>query len=221
MPPRFHLVGDAALNIEWPQGPQANALARGLHASLLADPPVGYQESLPALQSLLVRFDPLTVDPKLLELALIERLQRLDSTSLKPGRLWRIPVCYNPECGLDIEALATAKKMTPERLAELHAAKTYTALFLGFLPGFAYLGGLDEALSAPRHEKPRTTVPSGSVALAGELTAIYPLESPGGWQIIGRTPVKMFDAARPEHSLLAPGDEIQFFPITLAAFASS
>ncbi len=221
MKPQIRLVGDAALALEWPAGGQANALARALHARIKAFSAPGVLESLPALQSLLVRFDPLRTDPDILKPLLMEFLNGLSGEEAPSGRNWRIPVCYHPDLAPDIEALAASTKMAVAQLVALHTGKDYTALFLGFLPGFAYLGGLDEALAAPRLARPRTSVPAGSVALAGGLTAVYPLESPGGWHLIGRTPVRMFDTSRPKPILLAPGDTVRFFPISRSEFEAS
>lgn len=220
MTPRFIPVGDSALSVEWPEGPKANAQALALKADLTAHHVQGVLESVPALRSLLLRFDPLLTDPAALEQDITQRLKEAASPQAAIGRSLRIPVCYDPELAPDLETLAKAKKMTADELVALHTGVEYTALFLGFLPGFAYLSGLPEALHTPRLETPRARVPAGSVALAGDMSAVYPLESPGGWHLIGRTPLKPFDAARAEPFLFAPGDRIGFFAIARSQFDS-
>jgi len=130
----------------------------------------------------------------------------------------RIPVCYEPAFALDLYEMAVRKHMQPEDIARLHYSKTYTVFMLGFLPGFAYMGTTVDELAMPRKSTPRASVKEGSVGVAGKQTGIYPLESPGGWNIIGQTPLKMFDVAKPEAVMLMPGDKIQFYPITGKVF---
>ena len=129
-------------------------------------------------------------------------------------RTLRIPVCYAKEFALDINDLAAQKNMAVEDVIGLHAAKTYRVYMIGFLPGFAYMGKVDERIATPRKPQPRTSVPAGSVGIAGEQTGVYPMASPGGWNIIGRTPLKLFDAKRDEPVLLQPGDDVSFYSIT-------
>ncbi|RKP58548.1 5-oxoprolinase subunit PxpB [Pararobbsia silviterrae] len=129
-----------------------------------------------------------------------------------PGRLIELPVHYGGVDGPDIEAVARHAGLSVEALIERHAQTEYTVYFLGFQPGFAYLGGLDPALAAPRRKEPRVRVPAGSVGIGGAQTGVYPTASPGGWQLIGRTPATLFDAERDPPSLLAPGDRVRFVP---------
>ncbi|MGI9161111.1 MAG: 5-oxoprolinase subunit PxpB [Saprospiraceae bacterium] len=135
-----------------------------------------------------------------------------------PARRLRIPVCYEPEYGPDLLTLAAQLEMRPAELVALHTATDYQVYMLGFLPGFAYMGILDEQIAAPRLPRPRRLAPAGSVGIAGRQTGIYPLDSPGGWNLIGRTPLRMFDAARAEPVYLRPGDEITFYPVSSAEF---
>ncbi len=125
----------------------------------------------------------------------------------------RIPVCYDTEYGPDLSELADMHRMSIEQLVELHTQAVYKVYMIGFVPGFAYLGGLDARLNSPRRSFPRQSVPSGSVGIAGMQTGVYPLETPGGWQLIGRTPVKLFDPNRTRPSMLKAGDEVEFYPI--------
>ena len=130
------------------------------------------------------------------------------------SRKLNVPVCYSVTFGLDLEALAKTKNVSVEELIRLHTSATYRVYMIGFLPGFAYMGKVDEKLAAPRKTEPRILVPAGSVGIAGEQTGIYPLNSPGGWNIIGRTPLKIFDADKTESVLFRPGDEVSFYSIT-------
>lgn len=132
-----------------------------------------------------------------------------------------IPVCYGGDCGPDLEAVAAHCRMTPDEVVARHQAGDYRVAMIGFAPGFAYLLGLDAALHMPRRASPRLRVPAGSVAIGGAQTGIYPSELPAGWQIIGRTPLTLFDAERDPPCLLAPGDQVRFEAIDAAAFAAA
>jgi inhibitor of KinA len=125
-----------------------------------------------------------------------------------------IPVCYGSQFGPDLEDVATIHKLTPQKVIELHSAATYKVYMIGFVPGFAYLGGMNEDIAMPRKQTPRSAIPAGSVGIAGKQTGVYPLETPGGWQIIGRTPLKMFDVRSSQPSLLKAGDNVVFKPIS-------
>ncbi|WP_434936902.1 5-oxoprolinase subunit PxpB [Luteimonas sp. SDU101] len=131
-----------------------------------------------------------------------------------------IPVCYHPSCAPDLEAVARRAGMPAAELAARHAAGDYRVAMIGFAPGFPYLLGLDPALAAPRHATPRVRVPAGSVGIAGEQTGIYPGDSPGGWQLIGRTPLALFDPRRDPPSLLQPGQRVRFVAVGLDAFTA-
>ena len=135
-----------------------------------------------------------------------------------PGRLVRIPVCYDPIVGLDSEEICIKKSLTLEALVQHHTSKVYRVYMIGFLPGFPYMGQVDEKIAFPRKPAPRPLVAKGSVGIAGYQTGIYPLASPGGWQIIGRTPFRLFDPQNPEVVSLRPGDQVQFSPISLQEF---
>ena len=134
-------------------------------------------------------------------------------------RTIEIPVCYTDPFALDSEALANYNKISVEELIRIHTASYYRIFMIGFLPGFAYMGQADEKISMPRKEIPRTRVPAGSVGIAGRQTGVYPLDSPGGWNIIGRTPLVLFDQNQKDPVVLQPGDEIKFYSITEDEFA--
>lgn len=129
-----------------------------------------------------------------------------------------IPVCYDLLLAPDLVALAEQHQLTVDEVIHIHTSQTYRVYMIGFLPGFAYMGSVDERIRTARKTSPRTTVPAGSVGIAGEQTGIYPLDSPGGWQLIGQTPLRLFDVTRANPCLLQPGDEVQFCPITLTEF---
>lgn len=151
----------------------------------------------------------------------IENILKQDFKQLKAkSRLLKIPICYDSVFALDGALICKQKKVSHEELIHFHSKKTYHVFMIGFLPGFAYMGSVDERIVTPRLEKPRILVPEGSVGIAGEQTGIYPLDSPGGWNIIGKTPAKLFDVTKAEPTLFLPGDEVQFFPITIQEFES-
>ena len=130
------------------------------------------------------------------------------------GRTLKIPVCYEAEFAPDLAELAKAKMLTEEEVVRLHTTAVYRVYMIGFLPGFPYMGKVDGRMATPRRSSPRTSFPAGSVGIAGEQTGIYPLSSPGGWNIIGRTPIRLFDKDRPQPVMLQPGDAVQFYSIT-------
>ena len=135
-----------------------------------------------------------------------------------PGSEVELPVCYEPEFALDLKEVAKKAEVSPDEVAGLHAAAEYRVLMMGFAPGHAYMGGLDPKLTIPRRASPRAVVPAGSVAIANEQTVVYPYAISGGWNVIGRTPMTLFDASRPRPSLLWPGDRGRFRAITRAEF---
>jgi len=176
----------------------------------------------PAYASVLVDFD-----PRLRRHADIEELVRawVEAEGREPaddaaGRVVEIPVIYGGEAGPDLEDVARHAGLSPERVIELHSAATYLVYFLGFSPGFPYLGGLPPELATPRLATPRKRTPAGSVAIGGSQAGVYPTDSPGGWRIIGRTPLRLFDASRAEPALLGTGDRVKFRAITPEEFAA-
>lgn len=181
---------------------------------------------IPAYSSLTIIYDQAALDRKYKHASTwvkqeIENILKQDFQQSKTkARLLKIPVCYDSVFALDGALICRQKKISFEELVNLHTQKTYHVFMIGFLPGFAYMGSVDSRIATPRLEKPRTLVPEGSVGIAGEQTGIYPLDSPGGWNIIGKTPVKLFDVNKTEPTLFHPGDEVQFFQFTLQQFES-
>jgi inhibitor of KinA len=174
----------------------------------------------PAYCSLLVSFDACVVDHAQVEATLRSYEKRAEEIALPAPRLVEILVCYGGEFGPDLEKVASLHGLKPERVIELHSSQTYHAYFLGFAPGFAYLGDLPDALATPRLATPRRKVPAGSVGIAGKQTAVYPFATPGGWNLLGRTPLHMFRVDREPMELLDVGDEVRFRPITHEEFSA-
>jgi len=221
MPARFLSVGDCALTVEFGDRVDhaVNDAVLRLDHALRAQPPAGLIEAVPTFRSLTIHYDPSATSRAALERAVAHLVDRTD-VRRRDVRYWRVPVCYEGVCAPDLEEVARLTRLAPAEIVALHYAPCYRVYMLGFLPGFPYLGDLPEALRLPRRAEPRLRVPAGSVSIATSLTAIYPYESPGGWHLVGMTPIRLFD---PEHSppaLLAPGDAVVFEPIDTASFAA-
>jgi KipI family sensor histidine kinase inhibitor len=188
---------------------------------LLALQPVsGIVNLHPAYCSVLVKFDAIKLRHDELESRLRPYLNRFEEISLPEPRVREIPVCYGGEYGPDLEEVSETHSLSVEQSIGLHASATYVVYFLGFVPGFAYLGGLPEALVTPRLATPRRRVPPGSVGIAGQQSGIYPFATPGGWRLIGRTPLAMFRPDRTDMSFLSIGDRVHFVPISAERFAA-
>lgn len=198
---------------------EASENVRRLLRLLEAEPIEGLRNLHPAYCSMLVKFDALKWTHEALEKELRKYLGRLDRIKLAPPRKVEIPVCYGGEFGPDLEEVARLHKTTSEQVIKLHVSRSYLVFFLGFVPGFAYLGELPKALVTPRLATPRKKVPVGSVGVAGNQTGVYPFETPGGWRLLGRTPVSMFRTDREGLSLLSIGDRVRFVPISRERFA--
>ncbi|MBV9507327.1 MAG: 5-oxoprolinase subunit PxpB [Acidobacteriia bacterium] len=174
--------------------------------------PPGILNLHPAFTSVLVDLDPRRLTQEDVEVLIEERLARLEGLPPSEPRIIEIPVKYGGESGPDLIEVARITGLTPARVVERHAAAEYRVYFLGFSPGFPYLGGMPQELAVPRLATPRKRVPRGSVAIGGEQTGIYPLDSPGGWRIIGHTDLTLFDAAADPPALLRSGDSVRFVP---------
>ncbi len=196
--------GEAAVLVEL-DTPQ---LAQALAASLRREPLDGMSEAVPGLDSVLVELDPIGPDPDAVIAALEDRLAAFDPRP-QADRLHTIPVVYD---GPDLDDVAELTGLAREAIVELHAGTELHVLFCGFAPGFAYLGDLPPALRVERLATPRTRTPAGSVAIAGGMSGIYPADLPGGWRVIGRTDLTLFDPRRDPPALLLPGDRVRFEP---------
>ena len=208
-PPRLHPLGDAALLFELPAPARLDIQQKiwALAAEAAAWPGVG--EMLPGMNNLTLMFDPAQTDAQALGARLLALWPRLRPAAIA-GREVRIPVAYGGEDGPDLADVAAHTGLAPIEVVRRHCAGEYIVYLLGFLPGFAFLGGLAPELATPRRAEPRTAVPARSVGIGGEQTGVYPLVSPGGWQLIGRTPLEMFDPAAKQPTLLRPGDRVRF-----------
>jgi KipI family sensor histidine kinase inhibitor len=208
-------LGDSALTLRFgsrvDDAINARVLALWRHLHALALP--GVVDLVPAFTTLTVIYDPVLWDPAILEARLVELARAAEVEPAGPGRCVEIPVCYEPEFAPDLDTVCAHTGLDAAEIVRLHSAASYRVHFLGFSPGFPYLGGLDARLATPRHATPRTGVEPGSVGIGGAQTGIYPQRTPGGWQIIGRTPLVLFDARRADPCLLAPGDSLRFVPI--------
>jgi len=220
-PPRFHWApcGDTMLMLHFARSPSAECtrMLLQLRQELLARRLPGMMEIVPGLASLGVTFDPDTLDKQTICTVVAELLAG-DNAWRTPWRQWRLPVCYEDPYGPDLAAVSAASGLTPADVLSRHAGRAYWVYLVGFSPGFPYMGEIDPALVLPRRADPRSRVPAGSVAIATNYTAIYPQATAGGWHIIGRTPVPLFDPYRAPPALLAPGDKVHFHAVSASEF---
>jgi len=216
---RFLACGDTALSVEF--GDRVDRRISGLVLALdrrLAQARLpGIVEAVPTFRALMVHYDPLAASYGEIAAALERLLIGLQPVEAG-GRLWTLPVCYEGELAPDLADVAARTGLAPEAVVASHSAPTYRVYMLGFLPGYPYMGELPRELHLPRRENPRIKVPMGSVSIAVDQTSIYSFESPGGWHLIGRTPVRLFDPRRAAWALLEPGDEVRFNPVDRARF---
>jgi KipI family sensor histidine kinase inhibitor len=212
--PRVLPVGDAALTVEMGDelSPATSARVLSLDRDLASAPFEGFREAVPSHRALLVLFDPAAARFGALASRVAARAAQA-GTAPPPGRLHEVEVAYGGADGPDLASLARERGLAESDVVRLHAGSPYAVFMLGFTPGFAYLGLLPSALEAPRLATPRVRVPAGSVGVAGRQTGIYPVASPGGWRLVGRTSLRLFDPFRPEPALFAPGDRVRFVPV--------
>jgi inhibitor of KinA len=220
--PQFQRASDQSLLVYFDRQISlvAHQRVRKLLELLEQEPIAGIRNLNPAYCSILITFDALQLNHDGLEAALLGYFHRLDAVPLPEGRELQIPTCYGGVFGPDLNEVAALHGMTSAQAIELHASVSYLVYFLGFLPGFAYLGELPEALATPRLDSPRRTTPPGSVGIAGNQTGVYPFATPGGWRLIGRTPIAMFRPDRQAMSFLSIGDRVRFTPISSEQFAA-
>jgi KipI family sensor histidine kinase inhibitor len=217
---RFQFASDQSLLVYFGQEItlHAHQQVMKLLRLLQLEPVAGIRNLHPAYCSLLVKFDALRLWHDELEAILRQYLERLEEVNLPEPRLVEIPVCYGGEFGPDLAEVCAIHGMAPAQAIELHASAEYLVYFFGFVPGFAYLGELPNELVTPRMGSPRRKVPAGSVGIAGNQTGVYPFATPGGWRLLGRTPIAMFQAEREGLSLLSIGDHVRFAPISAERF---
>jgi inhibitor of KinA len=213
-------AGDSAVIVEFEEriDPAVNARTIACASGIQAMNMPGVRDVVPTYRSVAIYFDPLRTDND----ALLERIAHEAEHAVGAATLAstpvRIPVCYGGELGPDLAAVAVFAGMPEDEVVRVHSSAVYRVFMLGFVPGFAYLGLVDQRIAMPRQSTPRVRVPAGSVGIAGVQTGIYPSETPGGWQLIGRTPAKPFDPARSEPFLMKAGDAVQFYSIDREEF---
>ena len=207
---RVREAGDAGLLLELEPVIDAavNARAVGIASALRRRAVDGIRDIVPTYRSVAIHFDPCVANPSRLRDALTQAVR--EGQKVHEGRLIEVPVIYGGEHGPDLGEVAEWARLSPDQVIDRHGAVDYRVFMFGFMPGFAYLGSVDEAIAAPRRATPRVRVPAGSVGIAGRQTGVYPFDSPGGWQLIGRTSVRMFDATRPTPTPCAAGDRVRF-----------
>lgn len=216
------VAGDSALNLEFAKTISAETSAK-IHMAaenLAADPIEGVTELIPAFCTLMVYYNPLVISFEALSAKLNGKLRDIGEVDLNIRKIIPIPVCYGGEFGPDLKTVAEHAGLTEEEVIAIHTEPDYLIDMLGFLPGFAYLGGLDARLHTPRLSVPRTRIEPGSVGIGGAQTGVYPLASPGGWQIIGRTPIRPYDPNREQPILYAAGEYLRFIPITIEEYTA-
>jgi len=219
----FRIVhaGDSVVVVEFEEriDPEVNARAISVADRLQAAGIAGVRDVVPTYRAVAVYFDPLRTDYDALHARLEREAKEPGAPADSAREPVRIPVCYGgADLGPDLSAVAAVTRMKEADVIRLHTSAIYRVFMLGFVPGFAYMGLVDSRIAVARHSTPRVRVPVGSVGIAGVQTGIYPSETPGGWQLIGRTPLKPFDAARAEPFLVKAGDAVQFFQIDRSEF---
>ncbi len=225
----FYACGDHAYTLDAGQqiNVDVNRCIIRLFQQIQQQKPSYILDIIPAYSSITIVYNPLSftgsdINPEtIIHQCFTDAIQQTENTTIpKSSTIIRIPVCYHPTLAPDLESLCHQQQIDIDTLITLHTQKTYRVFMNGFLPGFAYMGTVDGRIATPRHASPRKQVPAGSVGIAGHQTGIYPFESPGGWQLIGRTSVSLFNPHSDNPCLLKPGDEVQFYSIPLEIFYS-
>lgn len=213
--PKIRIMADRALLVELGDdiSPEINQKVRALYTVITSRHLKGIKDLVPSYRSLMVVYDALVISLASLKSHLNEICNTLDDAQLPNARTIEIPVVYGDKYGPDLEWIADYHKMTPQEVIRLHTQPTYQVYMIGFMPGYPYMGEVVDSLITPRRKTPRTNVPQGSVGIAQKQTGIYPVASPGGWQIIGRTPMRLFDPQGQPPCFLEMGDRVKFFVI--------
>ncbi len=213
--PLFFPAGDMAIVVELGDAisPQINRKVRSLTDALEQGGIPGVFDFLPTYRSVLVYYDPLQISSSDVQEGIERLLEITEEADTSERHIVHLPTLYGGEMGADIEFVAQHTGIDEHELIRIHSGTDYLVYMMGFSPGFAYLGGLDGRLATPRLQSPRTEIPAGAVGIAETQTGVYPMASPGGWQLIGRTPLKLFDPARERPVLLSAGDYVRFVPL--------
>ena len=214
--PRFLPAGDQALVVELGDtiDPLINRRVRNLMDAIEAAQVDGVFDLVPTYRSILVYYDPMRTSPPELRATVTELDRSSEERTFQDARTVEVPTLYGGEYGPDLEFVAEHAGLTSQEVIDIHSGADYQVYMMGFSPGFPYLGGMSERLTTPRLDTPRLEIPAGAVGIAESQTGIYPLASPGGWRLIGRCPLKLFDPDAEPPSLLAAGDRVRFVPIS-------
>jgi len=217
---RFLPAGDLAVSVEFGEeiSVEVNTRVRALEFLIREKGPAGVLEMVPTFRSLLVYYDPRQVGYDALCAAVAELVPQASTAVLPPARTVELPCCYDSELGLDLEAAALRLELPVAELVRLHSGAEYLVYFIGFTPGLPYMTGMPERIRLPRLETPRTQVPAQSVGIGGSQCCIYSVDSPGGYWILGKTPLRLYDPEAPDPILLRPGDRVSFRPIDRAEY---
>lgn len=212
--------GDSAVTVQFKNeiSKEVNSYVTSLCAEIENNKIKGVIEYIPTFCSVSVLYDCTLISSKKLISKLEKIIKNIKITTSRKAKLYEIPVCYDDCFALDMGNVCEHSHLTREEVIARHSGRDYLIYMLGFLPGFAYLGGMDEALATPRLDSPRSEIFEGAVGIGGEQTGIYPVASPGGWQLIGKTPVKVYDKERENPILYSSGDYIRFVPVSLAEY---
>jgi KipI family sensor histidine kinase inhibitor len=210
--PKIVPLGDSALLVELGDEIDItiNQTVHQLAALINLSPPDGVVETVPAYATLLIHYDPLLLTYTEVFQWVRLKFEQLEAATVRKPRQFEVPVRYGDEHGVDLSFVADSHGLRIEDVIRIHSERTYTIYMMGFTPGFPYMGKLDDAIVTPRLETPRPRVPAGTVAIAGSQTGIYPIDSPGGWRLIGQTSLRLFDPASESPFLFSPGDEVRF-----------
>jgi inhibitor of KinA len=216
----FRIAGDRGLLLEYGDAidPEINRKVRSMAIALDEKKLPGILEYIPTYRSIIIFYDSLLTDASKIEDQVLALEDQLSEISIPPPETVKIPVCYGGDLGPDMEFVAKTHDLMVEDVIRIHSEPEYQIYMIGFTPGFPFLGGLPEVLHTPRLQTPRKVVPAGSVGIANNQTGIYPIDSPGGWQLIGRTPLSLFDPRKPNPFLLKAGDKLKFYPISLEEY---
>ena len=213
--PRFLPAGDKAVMVEFGNeiNEETNKRVRDVFSTLQQQKIEGIVEMVPTYCSLLIYYDPLSIAPGKLQETVLKLMKEMGEIYLPPPKTYKIPVVYGGSYGPDLPYVAEYNGLSEEEVINTHTKGLYRIYMLGFTPGFCYLGGMDPSIATPRLENPRASIPSGSVGIAGKQTGIYPIKSPGGWQVIGMTPLKIFNPQASSPFLLSAGNYLCFIRI--------
>jgi inhibitor of KinA len=199
---------------------EINSTIRKLLAGIEQKKIEGITDFIPSYNELMICYDPLLINFKELLIFLRSLEQGIENIELPHSSVIHVPVFYGGESGPDLGEVADYSGLSQEDVVKIHSSDSYLVYMLGFTPGFCYLGGMDERIATPRKQSPRLRIPAGSVGIADKQTGIYPMESPGGWQLIGKTPLRLFDPCKKPEFLIGAGDLIKFYPVTENDFKS-